>query len=227
MIMLSFFEIPKGTLFVDLKKYCLTKWNLICRPKDQGVLGIEVLELKNKCLLSKWLFKLIYENAVWQQLLDNKYLHAKTLSEVNIKSNDSPFWKGLMRVKEEYFSRGSFSLGDGSSIRFWEDTWLGDRPMAAQYPSLYNIVLHKDQVVAHTLASVPLNIEFKRSLVGGHWDRWLHMLHRLIDIQLEPHDDKFRWNLTKLVRFMVKSMYLDLLNDNTIYLHKYSLRLKI
>jgi hypothetical protein len=27
-------------------KYRLTKWNIICRPKDQGGLGIEVLELK-------------------------------------------------------------------------------------------------------------------------------------------------------------------------------------
>jgi hypothetical protein len=38
------------------KKYRLLKWNIICRPKDQGGLGIEVLELKNKCLLRKWLF---------------------------------------------------------------------------------------------------------------------------------------------------------------------------
>jgi hypothetical protein len=37
----------------EKQKYRLTKWNIICRPKDQGGLGIEVLELKNKCLLSK------------------------------------------------------------------------------------------------------------------------------------------------------------------------------
>jgi hypothetical protein len=44
---------------IDIKKkYRLTKWNIIYRPKDQGGLGIEVLELKNKCLLSKWLYKL-------------------------------------------------------------------------------------------------------------------------------------------------------------------------
>jgi hypothetical protein len=30
------------------KKYRLTKWNIICRPKDQGVWGIEVLELKKQ-----------------------------------------------------------------------------------------------------------------------------------------------------------------------------------
>jgi hypothetical protein len=67
MFMLSFFEIPKGvqkrldfyrSIFFwqskeNKKKYRLTRWNIICRPRDQGGLGIEVLELKNKCLLAK------------------------------------------------------------------------------------------------------------------------------------------------------------------------------
>jgi hypothetical protein len=41
------------------KKYRLTKWNIICQPKDQAVLDIEVLDIKNKLLLGKWLFKLL------------------------------------------------------------------------------------------------------------------------------------------------------------------------
>jgi hypothetical protein len=43
----------------DKRKYRLTKWNIVCRPKDQGGLGIEVLEIKNRYLLTKWLFKLL------------------------------------------------------------------------------------------------------------------------------------------------------------------------
>jgi hypothetical protein len=132
-----------------------------------------------------------------------------------------------MRVKEDLFSRGSFVLGNGSSIRFWEDKWLGDRPLAVQYPLLYNIVRHKDQMVAHTFATILLNIEFRRSLIGGWWDCWLHLLHRLIDVQFHPHDDEFKWSLTQSGSFTVKSMYLDLLNDNTIYLHKYLWKLKV
>jgi hypothetical protein len=67
MFMLFFLKIPKrvrkrldyyGSRFFwqsdeDKTKYRLSRWNIICRPKDQGCLGIEVLELKNKCLLSK------------------------------------------------------------------------------------------------------------------------------------------------------------------------------
>jgi hypothetical protein len=39
-----------------------------------------------------------------------------------------------MRVKEDFFSRGTFKVGNGENTRFWEDTWLGDKPLAQQYP---------------------------------------------------------------------------------------------
>jgi hypothetical protein len=73
------------------RKYRLTKWSIIWRPQDQGGLGVEVLELINKCLLSKWLFKLLSEDGMWQELIHNKYLRDKTLSQVEEKPTDSPF----------------------------------------------------------------------------------------------------------------------------------------
>ena len=157
---------------------------MICRTKDQGGLGIEVLEVKNKCLLSKWLFKLLNEG-VWQELLHNKYLHSNTLSQVQSKPTDSPFWKGIMGVKDEFFSRGSFIIGDGSSTRFWEDSWLGTRPLSSQYPLLYNIVQHKNVTVAHVLSNAPLNISFRRALTGDKRSAWLNLVERLMGVVRE------------------------------------------
>jgi hypothetical protein len=194
MFLLSFLEIPKGVRkrldFLrsrffwqsdgQKRKYRLSKWNIIYRPKNQGGLGIEVLEIKNKSLLCKWLFKLMNEQGLWQELLYNKYLHSKTLSQVSVKPMDSPFWKGLMKVKEEFFSRGSFKLGDGMNTRFWEDTWLGDKPPGDQYPSLYSIVHRKQVSVANVLNQAPLNISFRCTLSDGRWRLWLHLVERLI-----------------------------------------------
>ena len=129
-----------------------------CRPKDQGGLGIEMLEIKNQCLLSKWLFKLLHEKGVWQELLTNKYLGGKTLSQVTIKPSDSPFWKGILKFQRDFFANGSFTIGNGQGTRFWEDAWLGDTPLSSQYPSLFNIVRHKNVLVADVLANNPLNI---------------------------------------------------------------------
>ena len=67
MYMFLFFEIPREVLkrlyyfrsrFFwqgdgHKQKYRLTKWNVLCRPKEQGGLGILDLEIQNKCLLCK------------------------------------------------------------------------------------------------------------------------------------------------------------------------------
>jgi hypothetical protein len=114
-------------------------------------------------------FKLLSEDGIWQQILQNKYLQGKTLSQVEAKPSDSPFWKGLMRVKELFFTNGFYKIGDGESVRFWEDIWLVQSSLAHQYLSLYNIVQRKNVLVADVLSQSPLNIGFRRSLTGNKW----------------------------------------------------------
>jgi hypothetical protein len=83
MFMLSFFEVPCGVLerldyyrsrfFMQSdghkKKYRRTKWSVQCTTKDQGGLGFLDLNLHNRCLLRKWVFKLINEDGIWQRLI--------------------------------------------------------------------------------------------------------------------------------------------------------------
>jgi hypothetical protein len=56
-----------------------------------------------------------------------------------------------MGVKDDFFKRGSFVIGDGSGTRFREDVWLGNTSLANQYPSLYNIVRTKNVLVSNVL----------------------------------------------------------------------------
>uniref|UniRef100_A0A453LXQ8 Reverse transcriptase zinc-binding domain-containing protein n=1 Tax=Aegilops tauschii subsp. strangulata TaxID=200361 RepID=A0A453LXQ8_AEGTS len=128
---------------------------------------------------------------MWAQILRNKYLHSKTLAQITVRPNDSPFWKGLMRVKATFFHRVKFIVGDGTTTRFWEDTWLGDTPLALQYPSLYHIVQRKEDYVATVMQTVSLNIQFRRSLVGDRWTSWLHLVRRLMEVHLSDQGDSF------------------------------------
>jgi hypothetical protein len=75
-----------------------------------------------------------------------------------------------VKVKEEFLKHGSFVVNNGMSAWFWKDTWLGNRPLADQYPSLYNNVRNKNVTVATNLITTPLNIGFRRSLTRGRWD---------------------------------------------------------
>ena len=134
--MMSFFEIPKGVLrnldhFIsrffwqgssEKHKFRLVKWDILCRPKDQGGLGILDLQLQNKCLLAKWLVNLLNTTGMWQILLTNNYLRSKSLTQVKAKPYDSHFWRGLVKIKDEVLSNGSFVIKDGCQTRFWDDT---------------------------------------------------------------------------------------------------------
>jgi hypothetical protein len=95
MYMMSFFRIPKGVLEKfdyyrsrffwqcdeHKRKYRLAKWSILHKPRSVGGMGIIDLDIQNKCLLSKWVFKLLNEDGVWQQMLRKKYLKGKTLSK--------------------------------------------------------------------------------------------------------------------------------------------------
>ena len=58
------------------------------------------------------------EQGVWHELLTNKYLGGKTLAQVKSKPSDSPFWKGIVAIKDKFFRHGSFVLGNGHDTRF-------------------------------------------------------------------------------------------------------------
>ena len=104
---------------------------------------------------------------------------------------------------------------------------MGQTPLADQYPLLYNIVRHRNVLVADVLVNNPLHIEFRRALSEAKWTAWLHLVGRLFHINLNDENDKFVWKLTDSGSFSVKSMYTDFMNGHTVYLKKYIWKLKV
>ena len=90
--------------------------------------------------------------------------------------------------------------------------WLAETLHAMQYPNLYNIVQRKQNFVSSVMGTVPLNIQFIRSLVGERWTSWLHLVRRLMEVNLTDQPDKVIWKLTPTGFFSVKSIYMDLIN---------------
>ena len=209
------------------KKYRLARWDLIYHPKDQGGLGIIDLEIQNKCLLSKWLFKLFNEDGIWQSLLRKKYLGSKTLSQVSAKPTDSHFWKGLLNVKHTFLSYTSYNIKDGSQISFWEDVWRGNRPFSERFPNLYHVVFNKHDTVEQVVSTNPLNLSFRRTLGGVKLTEYINLVAYLRDFNLADERDTISWKLHNNGQFSVRSMYQKLINQQVPFRHKYIWKLKI
>jgi hypothetical protein len=84
-----------------------------------------------------------------------------------------------MATEKFFFGHGSFSIRDGSEIRFWV---LGNASLREQYPALYAIVRHKGDTLAQVLGSNPPNVKFRRTLFGPRLVNWEALLLRLANI---------------------------------------------
>jgi hypothetical protein len=112
-----------------------------------------------------------------------------------------------MEVKDLVLQRGRFRVHDGSQTRFWEDLWLEKYPLMVKHLSLYKIVRKKNMSVAQVLSTTPLNVSFRRVLVGDSWDKWLELVGNVLLVNLNDRKDSFIWTANK--NFSVKNMYND------------------
>ncbi len=112
-------------------------------------------------------------------------------------------------------------------IRFWEDKWLGNLALKDKYPSLYAIVRRRSSSIATVMGSVPLNVAFRRALVGQNLDCWHELCSSIVHIQLNDSSDTFRWNFHQNGLFSVRSMYLALINNGYIDRNKCIWKLKM
>ena len=140
---------------------------------------------------------------------------------------DSHFWAGLMKVKRDFLRLGRFKLGDGSQVRFWEDVCIGSRALKDSFPNVYNVVRKKSATVKTVLSSSPLNVAFRRSLVGVNLQAWHAIVAMVMNVHLTNQGDSFVWGLHQNGRFSVHSMYTVLIVSQASLCCKQIWRLKL
>ncbi|PNT77403.1 hypothetical protein BRADI_1g62059v3 [Brachypodium distachyon] len=79
--------------------------------------------------MCKWWWKLEVESGMWQDLVQQKYLHGKGIYNIH----------NLLKVKELYLKERSIIIGDEKLTDFWGDAWCGQISFALQFPRLYDI----------------------------------------------------------------------------------------
>lgn len=117
---------------VEKRKIHWVAWDLVCKPKQLGGLGIVDLRLKNKALLAKWLWRFVEDkDALWRCIISEKYgrNHRDLLPNTQNRNQFSMLWKNIMSLlknSDEYaetlLSGLGVSIGNGMSILFWSQT---------------------------------------------------------------------------------------------------------
>jgi hypothetical protein len=131
-------------------------WKDVCRPKNEGGLGVKDLKWFNILLLAKWRWRLLVENdLLWKNVLEAKYggVGRSSLSLPRGKKF-SLWWKDLVEIgntkgTNEDWTQLVFSkkLGCGGSTRFWLDRWIGMEPLCDTFPRLFKVSSQSESLI--------------------------------------------------------------------------------
>jgi hypothetical protein len=91
---------------------------------------------------------------------------------------------------------------------------------------LYRIVQHKHNSVASVFSKIPLNISFRRSLLGDNLAQRFNLVSKISHVRLNEGANVFRWGFTQNGQFAVKSMYPSLIMGN-IWQNRFLWKLKL
>src|SRR4051794_26456154 len=103
---------------VQCRGASLVAWQKVCKPKNQGGLGVLDLEIQNKCLLLKNVHKLFNrEDMPWVNLILNTYYANGVVPGQHFEG--SFWWKSNLKLVDIYKGMAKYCLGDGKSVMFW------------------------------------------------------------------------------------------------------------
>nr|GEX48317.1 RNA-directed DNA polymerase, eukaryota, reverse transcriptase zinc-binding domain protein [Tanacetum cinerariifolium] len=132
------------------KKLSWVKWSNTLASFDKGGLGVGSLNAFNKALLLKWRWLLFnFLNSLWVHVI--KAFHGNEAG-INLGGcQTSETWAKIVGTINHLHSRGivflnsiCFKVEDGSSIRFWKDTWFGNDPLYIRYNKLFHLENNKE-----------------------------------------------------------------------------------
>lgn len=152
--------------------------------KARGGLGILNLQLFNKALLAKWFWKLEIESGLWQEVLLSKYVKGKCIYGIKPKVVDSHFYQHVKR-----------KIGDDKNTRFWEDWWVGSKPLKEAYPSMYFTCFDHNISVAEAIEKGWHNFSFRKTLYGESLDLWDNLKERCEEVIMHGGKDEPLWML--------------------------------
>ena len=157
-----------------IKNNSLAAWELVCRPKRCGGLGVIDLKTQNAALLLKYLFKFYnHEDVPWVELVWDAYYRNKIPHAS--EAVGSFWWRDVMQLSGIFRGITKVTPGDGSSALFWKDVWFDntqDSLVMDIYPRAFSFCLNEDDSIAKvlnatdpaTIFSLPLSTQAREEI---------------------------------------------------------------
>jgi hypothetical protein len=221
-------KIQRGFLWAGLSKTnktCWVKWDVICRPKKEGGLGVRDLRLVNISLLAKWKWKLLSRDVeLWKEVVVARYgmdvVGKRRLGELDVTRTGSAWWRDLCLIdKDSGWFDGAIGkkVGNGNLTSFWNEHWIGDQSLRQKFPRLFGISTQKNEVIGNLRRLIDGNwhweLTWRRSLFAWEEDLYREFLDIITPFSPNVQQDRWLWMGDDLHGFTVNSAYLLLVAE--------------
>jgi hypothetical protein len=164
-------------------------WEVVCRPKKYGGLGVLNLEKFAKALRLRW-----------------PWLEWKDPDKIWVGSGN-PCGKEDMAL---FYAATTITIGNGRKTPFWHAPWLEGRAPIDIAPLIFEISKHKKVSVAQALldGSWVRNINLEATFEWEHLSQFLDLWVLISNVLLhEEVDDEISWKLTENGQYTAASAY--------------------
>ncbi|GJW84873.1 hypothetical protein Tco_0158018 [Tanacetum coccineum] len=169
-----------------------------------GGLGIGSIFALNAALLFKWVWRFrTCPDSLWVNVIKNIHGADGDIGFSRpVYSSYSP-WTSIVHSISKLHAKGidllalcSRSVGNGLSIRFWNETWCGVRPFKDLFPRIYALEENKSCTVAQRLIIDDWSSVLRRLPRGGAESSQFHDLMEAVrQVTLSSSNDKWKWDL--------------------------------
>ncbi|KAK9053734.1 hypothetical protein SSX86_024808 [Deinandra increscens subsp. villosa] len=129
------------------------------------------------------------------------------------KSHGNGVWNGICQNAGDLHARNiipatSFkrTVGSGSSVSFWNDTWIGDSSLASSFPRLFSLENFKECKVSDRIIGNIRAWSWRRPLRGGggiEESQWNRLVAVLNGFMCNGNGDSWGWDLEGNNEFVV------------------------
>jgi hypothetical protein len=176
------------------RKYHLVAWQEICKPRDQGGLGVMNTKLMNQAFMLKWIWRMLSgekKKKLWLKLLRAKY-RCNNFFNSN-PSGGSPFWHSLHKLKHMFKLGAKFTPGPRSEVALWTNLWVGEVPLSTRFPMLFDKCSEPLLKVGQARVAGNWSIGFRRSLDPEEVEQWFQLVQVLNGARFDADRDRVSW----------------------------------